>query len=203
MAGASPKSEPPFISFLEEVAPEYLPVIGVLSVELVNLEQAFAHFLACILRVPLDVGEAMFFAPLVTGVRLSIVQKAADKCLARYPLHSKKAKASLKKARTQFNKRNEFLHQPWGLLSDGKVATSPLPISKAALRHVPLAEIEEAVYRVRCLMADMRDLIYAIATDPTYSPWPDTPPEPVPGANNDRQEAPRPGPLGQPRSSRG
>jgi hypothetical protein len=168
----APEPEPPYTSFLAESAPEYLVEIGTLSVELVQMEIALAHLLGAITRLPPNVAEAIYFSPQATGPRIAILKNCAAECFKAYPNYLTDTRKLLEDATKIAVRRNDIIHQAWGLTEDGKVAASPLPISEERMRHVPLSQISETVRRLRFLMGRLRDLIDAIAADQTYSPWP-------------------------------
>jgi hypothetical protein len=183
----------PYVSLLETHAPQYLSAIGTLSVEIVHMEVALASLLGAMTRLPPNVAQTIYFAPQSTGLRIAIVKASAKECLRAYPHHLGPAKRCCEDASRLSNKRNEIIHQAWGLNADGDISSSALPISEASTKHIPLSQIEDVVHRLRLLMARLRDLIDVIATDQTYSPWPERLPARVQGAtSNSHQEAPHP-----------
>jgi hypothetical protein len=109
-------------------------------------------------------------------------------------------KAALKcanKARILANKRNDIVHNSWGLHEERqRIEVRKQPFAKHPSHHVPLGEIQSAVARARDLAEKIIELTEAIYGDASYSPSLDKQPSPKPAAPSAMQHLPAARPLG-------
>jgi hypothetical protein len=175
MAKGSPKT-PTFVTVLER-EPEYLRVIGTLTVEIVGVELMLSYLLAAITRLSVKIADAMYFGPQAFGARIPIVAGAAQECLGNHPKYMKEANRCFTGARKISNKRNDIMHHAWGISEEsGRITLRRLPFSEDdASKHVPISEIEDAIHTARLLIGRLHALALKIGDDETYSPWPGRP----------------------------
>jgi hypothetical protein len=193
---AEDKPEPTFEGWrtVLEREPEYLRAIGTMAVEIVNLEAMLAELLSVILRVHSDLADAIYFAPQAVGPRLKILTGAIENALGNFPLYQARALRCASDARELSNKRNDIIHHSWGFHGpvDDQVATRPLPFTdKHPARHVPLAEVKDAIRRTRLLAGKVIELSNEMGDDKTYAPSPRKPPEPIPAATPESSNPPK------------
>lgn len=143
-----------------------------MAVEIVNLEVMLARLLGPILRLRPKVADAIYFAPQATGPRIAVMIGATREALKLRPDYLELVDDLLKKARDYANKRNDILHQSWGLSdTTGKISTRPLPFTDTKpARYMPVSEIEDNIYNIRVLIGRVRALALQIGDDTTY--WP-------------------------------
>jgi hypothetical protein len=167
--GAEKRPEPRHFTVLRQ-RPDYLRAIGTLSVEVVNMEVFLAHLLSAITKLHVDVSDAIYFAPQAFSPRLQILLGAAKHALKERPEYLSRAVDYAAKAREYGNRRNDIVHNVWGITdSTGEITRKPLPLSDAG-RPVPITEINQTIYNVRILMNSVIELAEQIDNDRTY--WP-------------------------------
>jgi len=165
------KPLPPYQTILER-HPTLLRTIGTLSVEVVNLEIMLADLLAAILVLPQAVGREIYFTPNATTVRLNILLNASLEILAPFDRYRDQVKAIVGRAKAVFGKRNEMMHEAWGIASsDAKTLTRrKLPFKpENPLTPASVAELSDAINRARFLITSIMDLTFAIEDDEHYA----------------------------------
>ena len=152
-----PKLDDVYISPLVK-HPEHVMAIGMISVELANLDGHFSTLLAMLLNVEPKIGQQLYFAPRAATVRIEMVSQVADGLSRRNPAAAKKVKSLTKRARNIVDKRHKYIHDAWGVTSDGKVVRASLPTWRAKKKHlVPLSELNTVVNDIRMLVKEIRE----------------------------------------------
>lgn len=179
MVRIHPKPIIPFATTLLR-QPEYLQAIGTISVEIVNLEMMMSYLLASILKIPQDAAEEIYFSPQAIGPRIVILKGASSIALRNYRLYVKKLEYICQKARSYSNKRNEIVHNAWGISSDmeGVISRKPPFNNKNLERSIPISEIEQTIHNVRNLIRQVYELAFLLEHEATYAPWKEIPPGP-------------------------
>jgi hypothetical protein len=98
-----------------EKHPEYVQAIGMISIEVANLEIALADLLAALLHIDRHFGRVVYLTPQITLGRLSILQNVADDHLVEPHDYLKKV---IDEARRLIIKRHEYIHEVWGTAPD-------------------------------------------------------------------------------------
>jgi hypothetical protein len=71
---------PPFQTALERF-PDHAKAIGITSVEIANLDIFLSWLFAAILRLPIDVGSAIFLTPNSATARLEMLETAINEMI--------------------------------------------------------------------------------------------------------------------------
>jgi len=153
-----PKPRP--VSPLEKF-PDHVRAIGMITIEMGILEAGFVHVLAAILQTSEAVGAAILFSPKSTRARLDIIDNVANELL---PVpHATLVHNIVKRGLTMLGKRNEFVHEVWGVSRDRKqVMRIPPPygepkaveLSELTRTLEEIRDLSDEVQRVRCLLSD-------------------------------------------------
>ena len=151
--------DPPLQSMLER-HPDHVKAIGMISVEMANLEVMLAGLLGALLNLPQHIADAIYFSPQAIGPRIAILANAAKIILPAAPL--KDIDKILGKVRELQQKRNDHIHNAWGLsVTTGEVTSSKLPITGEGT-PVPLTELVEQLDRLRKLITSVHEISPAI-----------------------------------------
>jgi len=138
MAGKSPL----------EKFPDYVHTIGMLAIEMGNLEAVFVQLLAAILWTSEGTAAAILMTPKSTRARLDMVTNIATETLPKEG--SEIVNKLVKQAIAILNKRNDIIHEIWGTSKDfSEVVRIPPPYGEP--KHVPLNELTNDVERLRTL----------------------------------------------------
>jgi len=126
------------VSALEDY-PEYVQAIGMISIELADLEVSLADLLAMILDVDTAVAQAIYFTPKAVIPRVEVLMNVnralhPDEGLDKVEMKTirKRLKSVCDRAVAIMGKRNGLLHASWGVMGDEepKVHYSSLPLKK-------------------------------------------------------------------------
>ena len=152
----------PYQSTLERF-PEHVKAIGMISIEMANLEIMLAEVLAAALNLPSEVAQAMYFAPQAAMARLSILEAVAE--VAIPPAPRKDVNKFLGTARELIGTRNKHIHNAWAIHKEtGKVQSSSLPIRKGTEKPIPISDLKHLVTRLRKLITASTRLRPAFTT---------------------------------------
>jgi hypothetical protein len=174
-----PKKLGTFRSILED-HPKHVNAIGMISIENANLDLMFGVFLARVLGVPAEIGQALYLTPKSAMGRIEMIENVGK---LAFPIHRtddldpepraalestnvirlkdvQRVMALTKRARSIINKRHSIIHDAWGLQQDtSEVARRPLPIKLDAIpQPVSLHSLTEIIRDIRAAIDDVREL---------------------------------------------
>ncbi len=156
MSNDFPEELPPYQSFLER-HPEHVKAIGMIAVEMANLELLLSRLLGALLDINQATAEAIYYSPQATGPRLAIVENVVGELLKGAPQALKDLQKILGRARGYQGKRNTHIHNLWGLHHEtGEVASSSPPKGKP--KPVPIKELNDLVRRLRELATEVHEI---------------------------------------------
>ena len=148
------RGDVPYQSTLER-HPEHVKAIGMIAIEMGNLEVILARLFGALLDIDQVLADAIFYTPQATGPRIALVANLADEILQGKAL--KDVKKLLKTARELQGRRNDHLHNSWGLsASTGKVISSKPP--KGDEKPITLQELTSHVLRLRRLITTINEI---------------------------------------------
>lgn len=159
-----------------ERQPEYLRAIGTVAVEIVNMEVMLADLMGSVLRISGREAQAVFFAPQATGPRISMLENAIEESLKPWPKHKAMAANCIERARKYQQRRNDVLHESWGLdAKDGStVSRSKIPLHQNQKKQVPIIEVYTLVYNIRVLVTNIIHLTELLDADQEFQASPRT-----------------------------
>ena len=164
MADEEKEETDTFVSIMEEF-PEYVHAIGMISIELADLEASLADLLAVLLDVDTDMAQALYFSPKVVIPRLEILRNVDEVLHAGGELDEKevrairkKLKEVIKEAQKVMGERNGLLHAAWAAEGD-RVYYGTYPLKEGKMAPIALEEIEAVVERIRGLNNDVYELV--------------------------------------------
>lgn len=148
-----------------EQHPEFVHLIGMITIELANVESSLADLLAAVLEVAADVGHAIYFTPKAVIPRVEVlmnVQKALHPDDHLDPDEMRDIRRKLKnvceRAVAVMGKRNSLLHAMWGTDGQKGVRYSSLPLQKYGFRSTEIVDLETIVSDMRRLIGDIKYL---------------------------------------------
>ena len=165
---------PPIQTTLER-HPEYLRAIGTVAVEMTNLEVMLADLFCAVLKLDDDTAHAIYFAPQSTGPRLTIIKNAATEALKDWPNYSAKVMNCIMRAREYANKRNDIIHESWGLSETNRrrVSRRGTPLHKSPpSKLVPISAVRGLIYQIRVLVSNVIYVTDQISGNADYEPSP-------------------------------
>jgi hypothetical protein len=145
--------------------PEHVKAIGMITIELGILEVMFTKLLSAILRTDEATGAIILMSTKSTRARLDIVLHTAKYLLA--PEEFEAVKDVIKRGGKSLNKRNEFIHETWGI-SPGTDHVMRIPSPYGDPRQIKLAELTGEVEHLRHLSDQVSILAASLRSRPHY-----------------------------------
>ncbi len=104
---------PAFYHSSLEAHPDLVKALGMLSIEISNLESYLCAMLQHMLECDYELAMGIFFAPKQSIARLDVISNVAAIQLRHHPSHLAGARTVLKRARARFERRHELVHAWW------------------------------------------------------------------------------------------
>ncbi len=124
-----------------------------------TLEAALCHLLGAILCVDEKMAGALFFSQKSTRGRVEMMENVIAELMTGAA--RREADKIIEKANKLLGKRNDVVHQLWGVSRDrSTVMRIPLPYGDP--KPVPLAELAQLVSSLRALSDDVESLTSAL-----------------------------------------
>jgi hypothetical protein len=158
-----------FVSTME-LHPEHLQAIGMISIEVGNLEMALGRLLGAMLHISPRVGELIYLTPQAAMARLSLLVNLSQDQLADDSIGRKMVDKLIERARTILIRRNDLIHNIWGTFGEehSQVARQAVPTKDGAVpTPVAISDLAGLIDRIRNLGHDVR-----IQTSKILSEWP-------------------------------
>jgi hypothetical protein len=147
--------------------PEHVHAIGMLTIEMGNLEVMFVQLLGTILRVPESMAAAILVTPRSTRSRLDIVVNVSAEVLSEKNLES--VKGLVKRAIAILGKRNDIVHDFWAVSTDRtEVMQIPAPYGKP--KPIRLGDLNLDIERLRRLADDVLEFRVRLYREMQMSP---------------------------------
>jgi hypothetical protein len=149
----------PFRSVLEEKAPDHLRAIGLIAVEITNLEHALGTLLAAIIDAPEDFGHIIYLTPKTSIARLETLENIIEYLLVGGSDLAKQLQSIIKRTKAIIGKRHRIIHGCWGI-TDGKVSVYGVPtVGDEKPEAYTVEELQHVVSNIRDLLSEMSEII--------------------------------------------
>jgi hypothetical protein len=162
--------------------PQHVQAIGMISIEIANLDIALADLLASLLHIDRHFGRVVYLTPQTFMGRLKILQNVTDDHVEADTEGHRYLVSVISRARKLIGKRHEYIHNVWGTSP-----TLPDQVVRQALPQrqphpalpVPLEELTDMIEDIRELTQDINHTVNeSFAAWPPYS-WQGTNPPPT------------------------
>jgi hypothetical protein len=156
-----PEKLPPYQSPLER-RPRYVRAIGMITIEITNLEIFLGDLLSVLLHVPPDIGRTIYLTPRAATARLETLENVRDRVLTKDGKPHHAVTSLTKRARRIFDRRHAMVHHSWGLRK-GRVHRRPVPWDSGAVgEQVKLSALNEIIRDIRVLATDVLAQTYEL-----------------------------------------
>lgn len=178
-AGEKAGRPQPYQSAMEH-HPEMVRAIGMVSIEIANLDVMMAELLAALLNKPSDLGHVIYHAPRGERVRLDIVEAVVKEMFQDEEAMSPGAKVLkqqllhwIKRARGLVDKRHEVMHSNWGMNPGTlEVLRSRQPMRQGQQVPVELKDLARIIEDTRTLITEIHGATAQVHTA-IYPPPPE------------------------------
>jgi hypothetical protein len=149
----------PFQSVLESHK-EHVHAIGMISIELANLELFMGQMLAALIGIDPYLGEIIYLTP-KTGIgRIAVLENAMDYLLVEGSTGHKYLGSLLGKAKAVMQRRHDLIHVVWAenAANTDEVCRLPLPLKHDPPKSipVPIQDLTNLIRDIRLLVADVQ-----------------------------------------------
>lgn len=151
--------------------PDHVAAIGMISIEVANLEIELGHLLGAMLHIAPEYGRLVYLTPHANLGRLAILENVSKHCFEKKSKYIITAEKIIGKAKALIGKRHQFIHGAWGPSAKAPgedVYLLSLPMVEGRdPRLVPLSELKETIKDLRTLGERTREF-----TADLYQQWP-------------------------------
>jgi hypothetical protein len=144
---------PPFQSSMERF-PDHVKAIGMISIEVGNMDIFLGYLFAAILQIDGSVGKEIFITPNSATARLTLLETAIKEVLVDESEGKRLLLSIHKRAWNIVEKRQKMMHDSWGVNVEGMAVRQPIR-GRGKMTLVPLAQLET-------MNSDIRTLVEAI-----------------------------------------
>jgi hypothetical protein len=145
---------PPFRSSMEGF-PDHVKAIGMINIEVGNLDIFLGFLFAAILRITPWVGKEIFLTPKSAFGRLDLLKTAINEMIEDKSDGRKMLESIHGRALGIVDRRHKMIHDSWGINRDGTVVRQPIR-GNVEMTPVPLKELEKMISDVRNLIDTVR-----------------------------------------------
>lgn len=189
--------------------PEHVRAIGMISIEIANLETSLGELLGSLLHISVENGRLVYLSPQSAMGRLAILENLSSDGKNLFKKGSTAAKnldSLIGRSKALIGKRHDIIHHSWGTASrqsEEHVASRKLPFtSRKPLKLMALADLERLISDIRVLNGDVMDASASnYASWPPYTSQPKPPPQAEAGPNQ-KPDTPQKGKAPKPRPQR-
>jgi hypothetical protein len=161
----NPVKLPPYQSPLEK-RPRYTRAIGMITVEITNLEIIFGEMLAVLLHLPPDTGRTIYLTPRASSARIEILENVRDLVLVKNGRPYRAVTSLTNRARNIFNRRHAMVHHSWGIRKK-RVHRRKVPWGAGAIGEpIKLSELNNLIRDIRELSTEAMAETYNL-----YQSW--------------------------------
>jgi hypothetical protein len=150
----------PDLDSLLKYYPDHVQEIGLITIEITNLEVMLGALLGALLNFQDNISHQIYFTPRAAIARLDVLVNVAQ--YPRFDEHPElraSVMAVAKKAKAVMGKRHDIIHAHWATSADGTmVGRLRPPFGDDAAEHeiVPLDALKKLVGDIRALVREAR-----------------------------------------------
>ncbi len=150
--------------------PEHAQAIGMISIEIGNLEIRLGELLGALLHIGRNFGRTLYLTPNANLARLGMIENVLAMSLVPDTRGYKMIARIIGDAKAVIGKRHEYVHNVWGLnvAAPTRVERRAVPFRDTDLaKPVPLNELRDQIQKIRRLSKRVRAEGHRI-----YAEWP-------------------------------
>lgn len=143
--------------------PEHVKAIGMVSIEIGNLDMRLGELLAALLMLPTFLGQAVYFTPRAAIGRIEVVENVIRITTKPGTTPRRTLEALMRRAKAVVGKRHAQIHHAWGVSKENsdEIRSLPLPaVADTSGKEVSLAELNRLIEDIRQLTEDLEKPIH-------------------------------------------
>ena len=154
--------------------PDYVELIGMVALEVVDLEIRLANLFGHVVGVSQRIAQAIYFSPKAEQARMDVIRNATNAAFATSPLERgsvarqkrealAKVEDILERSEKLIRKRHRVIHDEWNISDKEKIVTRRLVGGELKRPRVPVdkKELSEMIEQLRELI----DSVYALSQE--------------------------------------
>jgi hypothetical protein len=156
----------PFHSVLEN-HPEHVHAIGMISIELANLELFMGQMLGALIGIHPHLAEIIYLTPRTGIGRIAVLENAVAHILLDKSAGRRKLESMLARAKGIMQRRHDLIHVVWSENPNNRseVRRIPVPITDPPrMIHTPLEHLTGLVADIRALVQEIQAESRALET---------------------------------------
>jgi hypothetical protein len=161
MSGPEPRQSP------LEKHPAHVQALGMIAIELANLEVVFSNMLGAVLRLDLKTAKALYFTPKSSQARMETLVNVIDEVLKDTPFLTI-CDSFVKRGLRILNKRNGMLHDVWGVSKDDQNQVVALSFPGGERKPIQLAILTNMIRDLRILADEVMSIFTPLTLRPHY-----------------------------------
>ena len=167
--GTAPSSTIPMVHSPLEYYPEHVRLVGMISIEMANMDYTLASLLGSLLHIDEEIGRTLYLTPRVAIGKLEMLGNTITASVRAGSERDKQLRDLLAKARSIIQKRHEMIHDFWGVDEEtGHPSRISLPTRPTKPKRLaPINELEDMVTQIRTIMTTADFLARTF-----YAEWP-------------------------------
>jgi hypothetical protein len=151
--------------------PDYVQLIGMVALEVVDLEIRLANLFGRIIGVSQREAQAIYFSPKAEQARMDIIRNSANAAFAVSPSQAgilarqkrealEKVEAILSRSEKLIRQRHRVVHDEWNISDKEKIVTRRLVGGELKRPRIPVAkdELSNLIEKLRELIDEVYDL---------------------------------------------
>jgi hypothetical protein len=161
------KHLPSYRSTLED-HPAHVRAIGMISIEMFNLDYMLGGLLGALLHISPDIARVVYLTPRAAFGRLEIIKNVSKESVNPGSEIHTAVERILKRTKSILSRRHNMIHDSWGT-TNGKPSRIKIPPTdkSSTPMFVSLNELEDMINEIREISTSVYDL-----SDSLYSSWP-------------------------------
>ncbi len=151
-----------------EKHPKHVYAIGMISIEIGNLDILLGALLGSLLRVSSALGQIVYLTPRTAFGRLKIIENVAAHVLVPGSTGANDVADLLARAKKLVGQRHDMIHQAWGIAKDNPESVRRVEMPpRGAPEPVAIGELETMIGNIRILKFDVDQM-----TKSVIAAWP-------------------------------
>lgn len=152
-----------------EAHPDHVRAIGMISIEMANLDYMLGGFLGALLHIDEEIARTVYLTPRVAIGRVEIIENVIHYSVQPETELFERVDGIKKRVRALIGKRHRMIHDYWGVDIKTKMPSRMAIPEKSSkpTKLVALDELTMMIRDIRVLATDTRALTLAL-----YQSWP-------------------------------
>lgn len=152
-----------FFSAMESF-PEHVHTIGMINIEIANLEIELSHLLSRLLGISEKLANILYFTPRANMARIEVVSKIAKHALKKEKTKLADIEKVIAKSKSVMGRRHDAMHGAWSISDEGVFRANLPMISPDVAKPIPIQELKDLLRDTRTIISKLMEINKAVHT---------------------------------------